>query len=107
MSSNFNKNTFTKITDEPLTLNFSGCTCICDIHRELKIKFGLPDYYGENWDALWDCLDDLFIGSNPITIKIQGLSSLNTDLRLYCDTMLNIFNDICEKCPQIAFETVN
>jgi RNAse (barnase) inhibitor barstar len=27
-------------------------------HEELKIKAGFPDYYGKNWDALFDMLTD-------------------------------------------------
>jgi len=26
------------------------------IHSEIKNKLNLPDYYGNNLDALWDCL---------------------------------------------------
>ena len=25
-------------------------------HEEMKNKLDLPDYYGENLDALWDCI---------------------------------------------------
>ncbi|AEI43774.1 barstar family protein [Paenibacillus mucilaginosus] len=27
-----------------------------ELHRELKEKLGLPEHYGNNLDALWDCL---------------------------------------------------
>lgn len=27
-----------------------------DFHLEIKEKLEFPDYYGENLDALWDCL---------------------------------------------------
>ena len=29
------------------------------IHRILKETLGFPDYYGENLDALYDCLTDI------------------------------------------------
>ncbi|SFX09865.1 ribonuclease inhibitor [Thermoactinomyces sp. DSM 45891] len=29
---------------------------ISHLHKLLKEKLGFPDYYGENLDALWDCL---------------------------------------------------
>lgn len=28
-------------------------------HREFSFKFGFPDYYGMNFDALYDCLSSL------------------------------------------------
>ena len=31
----------------------------------------LPDYYGGNWDAFWDCLTDMY--GDPIHIEIIGL----------------------------------
>ena len=28
-------------------------------HREFSFKFGFPDYYGKNFNALYDCLSNL------------------------------------------------
>ena len=30
-----------------------------EIHKNLKKKMKFPDYYGENLDALYDCLTDI------------------------------------------------
>ncbi|MBR1532769.1 MAG: barstar family protein [Ruminococcus sp.] len=35
-----------------IILNFENCQYISEIHKVLKTEFDLPDYYGENWDAL-------------------------------------------------------
>ena len=45
-------NAFRPITENPIVLDFTGCKYLGEIHLILKTKFGLPDYYGENWDAL-------------------------------------------------------
>lgn len=32
------------------------CRSLAEVHRVLRETLSLPDYYGENLDALWDCL---------------------------------------------------
>jgi len=29
---------------------------VAELHQQLKDKLDLPDFYGSNLDALWDCL---------------------------------------------------
>ena len=45
---------FKPIHDNPIVLDFTGCRYLGVVHQILKEKFGFPDYYGENWSALWD-----------------------------------------------------
>lgn len=62
-----NKNIFGKITN-PIILDFTECETLGEIHHILKENFGFPEYYGENWDALWDCLDGLFLDRGDYTV---------------------------------------
>ena len=48
----FSKNAFKPIKENPIILDFTKCKYLGEIHLILKAKFGLPEYYGENWDAL-------------------------------------------------------
>ena len=41
-----------------VVLDFGTCSTEKEIHAYLKEQFGFPDYYGENLDALYDCLTD-------------------------------------------------
>ncbi len=43
---------------EFITLDFTGCRYLGEIHKILKRQFRFPECYGENLSALWDCLDN-------------------------------------------------
>ena len=41
------------------------------MHLLFKDVLDFPDYYGCNWDALWDCLSEMY--GEPIHVEIIGL----------------------------------
>lgn len=49
-----------------------------------------PDYYGENWDALDECLADLSWHEGPLRLLVTHADSLPLDLR---DNLVEIFLD--------------
>ena len=95
---------FKSIEENPVILDFTGCEYLGEIHSILKTKFGLPEYYGENWDALWDCMNGLFYQMGEFKVNIYGFMSLPEDLRNYCGTMLEIFDDVHKSTPNVTFE---
>ena len=108
---NYNKetdpNAFKEITENPIILDFTGCKYLGEIHQLLKTKFGLPEYYGENWDALWDCLRYLWTDGEYVQVNIYGFSSLPDDLREYCKTMLEVFSDVHKDTPNVIFQLIS
>lgn len=42
--------------NKSVELDFSSCKYIGSVQREIKEKLNLPEWYGENLDALWDAL---------------------------------------------------
>lgn len=90
---------------EFITLDFTGCRYLGEIHKILKDKFGFPEYYGENLDALWDCLDN-YCDYN-LHVYIKGLSDLPEDFNNYIVKMLEVFDDVHEETPNITFEIVS
>ena len=59
-----------------------------DPHEYIKEKLSLPDYYGKNLDALFDCLTEI---SNK-TIIIKNSSEVDDDL-------IATFKDAAEENP--------
>lgn len=47
-----------------------------EVHEYLKEALKLPEYYGGNLDALYDCLTDM----EDAEIEIQNLAEVNTFL---------------------------
>ena len=63
------------------------------LHKELKQGFHLPFYYGENLDALWDCLTDLILsGEGRLTVlHFENIESLDSD---YGKKLYELFIDL-------------
>ncbi|MBV7276555.1 barstar family protein [Clostridium sp. PL3] len=61
------------------------------LHENLKRELKFPDYYGENLDALWDCLTtDLEL---PIIIEWVDFQISRKFLGDYAESTLEIFRD--------------
>lgn len=93
------------ITENPLVLDLTGCDSPMKIHTVLKERFGFPEYYGMNWSALWDCLDD--ISETPLTVQIRGLYSIPEKLNKSVESMLVVFNRVHKHCPHITFVVIS
>lgn len=53
------------------------------LHQRIRKTFGFPDYYGENWDAMWDCLTDVFLQPVQRHIVVEGFAAMPQELREY------------------------
>ena len=85
-----------------INLDFSKCKYIGDVHYELKNKFGFPDYYGENLDALWDCLD--YYIDDELAVKIFGFMNIENLFDDYASKIKEVFKRVSSNCPNIKFK---
>ena len=72
------------------------------LHQRIRKAFGFPDYYGENWDAMWDCLTDVFLQPVQRHIVVEGFDAMPQELRAYAAPMQEIFSDLQEKYPWVS-----
>lgn len=71
-------------------IDFSGCQTVTDLHSRLKTQLDLPDFYGNNLSALWDCLTGFM--ETPAAIEFKGINTLPENLRQEADMILTILN---------------
>ncbi len=74
------------------TVNLKGVKTVYTLHQALKDGLHLPDYYGMNMDALWDCISSADI-EIPATIYIEGINSLPKDLHEKKEILIELLND--------------
>ena len=98
-----NPNAWKAIPTGTIRLDFSNCTAADDLHEEIKRKFGFPEYYGENWDALWDLMEDFAISEGERSVLITGKENLSKDMKEYLMEAVDVFKDIEKQYPNIKF----
>lgn len=74
-----------------VTIDFTRCKSLLDLHNELAQKLDFPDFYGQNLDALWDCLTGFIYWPQKICFK--GIKLLPKDLQ---HQALRIYKIFCE-----------
>ena len=73
------------------TVDFKGVKYYLEIHKALKDGLKFPDYYGENLDALWDCLTDFIDNDDVIILKnYQDVERVHKE---YSEKILGVFKD--------------
>ena len=70
------------------------------MHEYLAKKFDLPEYYGKNLDALFDCLCEI----NELTlIKLKHENALDSATK---ESLIQLFRDVCSENALVKFELI-
>jgi len=67
-------------------------------HDELQRALCLPEYYGRNLDALWDC-----VSSMEAEIVLSGSAQMLDALGLYGKKIVSVFEEAATRCPSLHF----
>ena len=81
---------------DPYILDFSNVKYYGEVHKIIKEALDFPDYYGENWDAFWDCLTDMV--GRPINIEIYGLDIVGKKFKGEDKMLLDILEELRHWC---------
>lgn len=70
------------------------------MHEYFVKKFDLPEYYGKNLDALFDCLCEI---NEPTLIKLKNERALDDGTK---ESLTQLFCDVCSENTLVKFELV-
>lgn len=70
-----------------ITLDLTGCKYLGEIHQRIKEAFDFPDFYGENWSALWDLLRS---ECDSTQIIVLGIKTVPDEYKWHIDKMQEI-----------------
>lgn len=96
-----NKNNSVFLLPKNRTLNFSSCTYLGEIHQIIKEKLELPEWYGENLDALWDAVTGLMYVPANIKIVFKPKTNAAQKLSDEVEKIISLFVQAQEEYGQI------
>ncbi|MCM1542318.1 MAG: MBL fold metallo-hydrolase [Blautia sp.] len=70
------------------------------LHNALAASLRLPDWYGRNLDALYDCLSDI---REETEIRFINEEALGSHLGHYGEALKKVIHDACRENPRIHF----
>ena len=97
-----NQTAITPLAEDPVVLKLDDCADWVALHDRIRKTFGFPAYYGRNWDAMWDCLRDVYFPAVPRRIVVEGLTSMPEGLQYCSGTLREIFADLQAEYPWIT-----
>jgi RNAse (barnase) inhibitor barstar len=75
-------------------VDLSGCASKDDLLGRIATALALPDWFGHNWDALFDCLAELGESSSSgCLLVLEHAGDLRREAPEVFDTLLGILSD--------------
>lgn len=92
------------LTDElkKYILDFSECNYLGEIHQKIQTVLELPDWYGQNLDALWDSITGIMYLPAEITIIFQPQTIQALQLSEEVDKIITVFTEASNEFGEIV-----
>ena len=84
-----------------IKIDFSWCKYPLDLHQEVKEKLNLPDWYGNNLDALWDMLTGFIETPINITILFKPKNNDTENMKEYVLRIIDLFTEAAQEHEEI------
>ena len=88
-----------------VTIDLTGASTKDAIQDILVSSLSLPEYYGRNLDALYDCVSTMFIKQRT-EINMVGFDSLPEELMGYGNSIRKILQRIARESIQVSDATL-
>ena len=86
-----------------IVIDFSECKYPMDLHNEIREKLELPEWYGNNLDALWDMLTGFIETPVQITVIYKPENKAAENLKESVLKIIEIFKEASEEEEEIKF----
>ncbi len=86
-----------------IVIDFSKCKYPMDLHNELREKLELPEWYGNNLDALWDMLTGFIETPITITVTFKPETQAAENLRESVLKIIETFKEAVAEDEELKF----
>ena len=86
-----------------IVIDFSKCKYPMDLHNEIRKKLELPEWYGNNLDALWDMLTGFIETPIEITVIYKPENKAAENLKENVLKVIETFKDAAQEDEEIKF----
>ena len=84
-----------------IVIDFSECKYPLDLHKEIREKLELPEWYGNNLDALWDMLTGFIETPVNINVVFKPETKAAENLKETVLKIIETFNEAADEDEEI------
>ena len=87
-----------------IKIDFSECKYPMDLHKKISESLELPEWYGNNLDALWDMLTGFIETPVSITVIFKPENKSTENLKEMVLKIIKIFEEAAEEDAEITVD---